>query len=87
VTALWDEDAGGVSNLLVSGQTMTLHSGDGVNQGSQGLSVQHCSLPSTTLDLSDIKWGILEPSPLKQNTATGSPVPEEERLTIQEDME
>ena len=30
------------------------------------LQVQNCSLPSTTLDLSDIKWGILEQEPVKR---------------------
>jgi len=73
----WEEETGGVSNLLVSGQTMTLHSGATGSNSTQQLSVQQCSLPSTTLDLSDIKWGILEPAPLEKATSSRGE-PEEE---------
>jgi len=54
---------------------------------SQNLGVQNLTLPSTTLDLSDIKWGILDPTvSIKRSGSTDSPVQEEERLTIQEDL-
>jgi len=54
---------------------------------SQNLGVQNLTLPSTTLDLSDIKWGILDPTvTIKRSGSTESPAQEEERLTIQEDM-
>ena len=53
----------------------------------QNLGVQNLTLPSTTLDLSDIKWGILDPTvTIKRSGSTESPAQEEERLTIQEDM-
>ena len=44
------------------------------------LQVQNCSLPSTTLDLSDIKWGILDQEPIKRET---TPVSADKQLTIQ----
>ena len=54
---------------------------------SQNLGVQNLTLPSTTLDLSDIKWGILDPTvTIKRSGSTDSPVQGEERLTIQEDL-
>jgi len=95
----------GMSNLLVSGQNMqtqdmtqmTLQpsnimttSNQALPIQTQSLNVQNCTLPSTTLDLSDIKWGILEQStvvPLKRSGSNDSPNQEEERLTIQEEME
>jgi hypothetical protein len=93
----------GMSNLLVSGQNMpgqtmtqmTLQpnnimttSNQALPIQTQSLSVQNCTLPSTTLDLSDIKWGILDQSsvvPLKRSGSHDSPNQDEERLTIQED--
>jgi len=95
----------GMSNLLVSGQNMpgqtmtqmTLQpnnimttSNQALPIQTQSLNVQNCTLPSTTLDLSDIKWGILDQStvvPLKRSGSNDSPNQDEERLTIQEDME
>lgn len=55
----------------------------------QNLGVQNLTLPSTTLDLSDIKWGILDPtvSAIKRSGSTdATTAQEEERLTIQEDL-
>ena len=95
----------GMSNLLVSGQNMpgqtmtqmTLQpnnimttSNQALPIQTQSLNVQNCTLPSTTLDLSDIKWGILDQSsvvPLKRSGSNDSPNQDEERLTIQEDMD
>ena len=90
----------GMSNLLVSGQNMTqmtlqpnnimTTSNQALPIQTQSLNVQNCTLPSTTLDLSDIKWGILDQSsvvPLKRSGSNDSPNQDEERLTIQEDME
>lgn len=97
--------ATGMSNLLVSsgnmpGQTMTqmtlqpnnimTTSNQALPIQTQSLNVQNCTLPSTTLDLSDIKWGILDQSsvvPLKRSGSNDSPNQDEERLTIQEDMD
>ena len=49
--SLWPAEDSTISTLMMS-------------PGS--LQVQNCSLPSTTLDLSDIKWGILEQDPVKR---------------------
>ena len=52
----------------------------------QSLGVQNLALPSTTLDLSDIKWGILDPTvTIKRSGSTDSPA-HGDCLTIQEDI-
>ena len=88
------------SNLLLQNQTLSdnqtlnnigltsSHLGDTISSlQTQNLGVQNLTLPSTTLDLSDIKWGILDSAVIiKRSGSSDSPLQEEERLTIQEDL-
>lgn len=55
---------------------------------SQNLGVQNLTLPSTTLDLSDIKWGILEPTvtSIKRSGSTESQAQGDQTLSIQEGL-
>ena len=73
---LWSPDVGEatISSLMLSPNLIT----NTVSPTS--LQVQNCSLPSTTLDLSDIKWGILDQEPIKRET---TPVSADKQLTIQ----
>lgn len=67
----------------------TLGGGDGSPPlGDVVLSQNQLSLPGTTLDLSDIKWGILEPVVGVVSAATvkrSASAAEQERLTIQQE--
>ena len=71
---LWSPDVGEatISSLMLSPNLMS----NTVSPAS--LQVQNCSLPSTTLDLSDIKWGILDQEPVKRETSLPA-----DKLTIQ----
>ena len=73
---LWSPEVGDatISSLMLSPNLIT----NSVSPAS--LQVQNCSLPSTTLDLSDIKWGILDQEPIKRETGGLSA---EKQLTIQ----
>ena len=73
---LWSPEVGDatISSLMPSPNLIT----NSVSPAS--LQVQNCSLPSTTLDLSDIKWGILDQEPIKRETGGLSA---EKQLTIQ----
>lgn len=57
---------------------------------SQPMGVHNLTLPSTTLDLSDIKWGILEPttavSTIKRSGSMEEAHVQPERIHIREDM-
>ena len=72
---LWSPDVGDatISSLMLSPNLIS----NTVSPAS--LQVQNCSLPSTTLDLSDIKWGILDQEPVKRETS----VSVDKQLTIQ----
>ena len=73
---LWSPDVGDatISSLMLSPNLMS----NTVSPAS--LQVQNCSLPSTTLDLSDIKWGILDQEPVKRETSVPA---DKQQLTIQ----
>ena len=73
---LWSPDVGdaAISSLMLSPSLITN------SVAPAALQVQNCSLPSTTLDLSDIKWGILDQEPIKRET---TPVSADKQLTIQ----
>ena len=72
---LWSPDVGdaAISSLMLSPSLITN------SVAPAALQVQNCSLPSTTLDLSDIKWGILDQEPVKRETS----VSVDKQLTIQ----
>ena len=72
---LWSPDVGDatISSLMLSPNLIS----NTVSPAS--LQVQNCSLPSTTLDLSDIKWGILDQEPVKRETSVAT----EKQMTIQ----
>lgn len=73
---LWSPDVGDatISSLMLSPNLIT----NSVSPAS--LQVQNCSLPSTTLDLSDIKWGILDQEPIKREASI---VSVEKQINIQ----
>ena len=60
------------------------------NGQQQPMGVQNLTLPSTTLDLSDIKWGILDPTTVVSSIKRSSSMEEahapEERILIRDDI-
>ena len=73
---LWSPDVGDatISSLMLSPSLIS----NTVSPAS--LQVQNCSLPSTTLDLSDIKWGILDQEPVKRENSVSA---DKQQLTIE----
>ena len=73
---LWSPEVGDatISSLMLSPSLIS----NTVSPAS--LQVQNCSLPSTTLDLSDIKWGILDQEPVKRENSVSA---DKQQLTIE----